>query len=578
MKMASHHFCYWIVTMVVALLVGTAVMAGNAAPRHPLIGKPYKPADVDHANPVYETSFEVEAVLRDWRLEGGKRMSIADGNLVLQSQPTSDDRNHLVCWLTKEVPADFLLEFTVRPQDRRQGLNIVFFNARGVNGKSIFDPSLQKRNGIFKQYHSGDLNNYHVSYWAAERGFSNVRKNRGFHLVSSGKDYIVAGDPDAFQTVHIYKHGGKIRVMVDGLVAVAFDDDGKKFGPIHEHSGWIGLRQMGHTLRCEYGHLKIYRLLPASHVAIAEELEIPIWPSVAPGSAGSTLKEEYGDRTVTDGTDTIRDRSVRGVTRPTLRVYLPAQHKATGIAVVVCPGGGFNHLAIDKEGHDVARWLRSHGIAGAVVKYRLPDPDVQLYVPNGSIHDMQRAIRMVRHNAGKWNIDPKRIGVMGFSAGGYLAAAAGALFDQGDPNADDPIRGVSCRPDFIAPIYPLVSLELQSSRSAGLLERMLGPDLNDELVSEYSFETRVTSQTPPTFLVHAHDDDGLSVEHSIRFYLALRKADVPAELHVYSKGGHGFGMRQRGQPVSAWRQRWLEWMRAEGFLMQSTPRRQSILD
>lgn len=571
MRTASHGFRYWIVTVVVTLVVGTAVIAGKAAPRHPLVGKPFKPADIDYANPVYETSFDDEAVLRDWRLEGGKQMSIAEGKLVLQSEPTSDDRNHLVCWLTEEVPADFLLEFTVRPQNRKQGLNIVFFNARGVNGKSIFDPSLQKRNGIFKQYHSGDLNNYHVSYWAAERGFSNLRKNRGFDLVSSGKDYIIAGDPDAFQTVQIYKRGGKIRVMVDGLVAVAFDDDGKKFGPIHEHSGWIGLRQMGHTLRCEYRHLKIYRLLPAGRAAAAEEFEVPIWRGVAPGSARSTLKEEYSDRTVTDGTDTVRDRSVRGVTRPTLRVYLPAQRKATGIAVVVCPGGGFNHLAIDKEGYDVARWLRSHGIAGAVVKYRLPDPDVQLYVPNGSIPDMQRAIRMVRHNAGKWNIDPKRIGVMGFSAGGYLAAAAGALFDKGNPNADDPISRVSCRPDFIAPIYPLVSLELQGNRIAGLLERMLGRNLNDKLVSEHSLETRVTSQTPPTFLVHAHDD-GLSVEHSVRFYLALRKADVPAELHVYSKGGHGFGMRQRSQPVSTWRQRWLEWMRAEGFLLQSTPR------
>jgi acetyl esterase/lipase len=334
---------------------------------------------------------------------------------------------------------------------------------------------------------------------------------------------------------------------------------------------------MGHTLRCEYGHLKIYRLLLAGRATAAEEFEIPIWPSVAPGSAGSTLKEEYRDRTVIDGTDTIRDRSVRGVTKPTLRVYLPARRRATGIAVVICPGGGFNHLAIDKEGHDVACWLRSHGVAGAVVKYRLPDPDVQLYVPNGSIPDMQRAIRIVRYNACKWNIEPKRIGVMGFSAGGYLTAAAGVLFDQGDPKADDPIHRVSCRPDFIAPIYPLVSLKLLGNRRAGLLKQMLGPDLNDELVSKYSLETRVTPQTPPTFLVHAHDDS-LSVEHSVRFYLALRKAAVPAELHVYSKGGHGFGMRQRGQPVSAWRQRWLEWMQAEGFLLQSTRRRQSILN
>jgi acetyl esterase/lipase len=258
---------------------------------------------------------------------------------------------------------------------------------------------------------------------------------------------------------------------------------------------------------------------------------------------------------------------MRGVTEPALTVYLPDPQKATGIAVVVCPGGGFSHLAIDKEGHDVARWLQSRGIAGAVVKYRLPDPAMKLYVPSGSIPDMQRAIRMVRYNADRWNIDPERIGVMGFSAGGYLAAAAGTLFEEGDRDADDPIRRISCRPDFIAPVYPLISLELQGSRSVGLLERMLGKDLNDKLITEYSFDTRVTSQTPPTFLVHAHDD-GLSVEHSVRFYLALRRAEVPAELHVYSKGGHGFGMRQRGQPVSAWRERWLDWMRIEGFLLQ----------
>jgi acetyl esterase/lipase len=571
MKMFNHHFCYLITTMIVTLVAGTVAIAENAASKHPLVGKSFKPADVDYDNPVYETCFEEKVVLQDWRLEGGRRMSVAGGNLVLQSRPTSDDRNHLVCWLTRQVPADFLLEFTVCPQDRKQGLNIVFFNARGINGENIFDSSLQKRDGLFKQYHSGDLNNYHVSYWAGDRGFSNLRKNRGFHLVASGEDYIAAGNSNSFQTVQIYKRGGKIRVMVDGLVALAFDDDGETFGPVHKHSGWIGLRQMGHTLRCEYGHVKIYGLLSTSRIAATNEFEIPIWSDIAPGSRGSKLKEEYRDRPITDGKSVSRDRSVRGVTRPTLTVYLPSLREATGAAVVICPGGGFSHLAIDKEGHDVARWLQPRGIAGAVVKYRMPDPDVGLYVPNGSIPDMQRAIRMVRYNAGKWNIDPKRIGVAGFSAGGYLATAAGTLFDEGDPKADNPISRVSCRPDFIAPIYPLVSLVLQGNRPTGLFTRMLGNSYNAELISKYSFETRVTSRTPPTFLVHAHDD-GLSVEHSICFYLALRKAKVPAELHLYSKGGHGFGMRQRGQPISAWRERWLEWMRAEGFLLQSTRR------
>ena len=564
----NHHLCQSVAAFAVILVVGATVVAANSAPQHPLVGKRFTPADVDYDHPVYESSFEDQAALSDWRLEGGKRMSIAEGNLVLESQPTPKDRNHLVCWLVKEVPTDFLLEFTVRPQDRKRGLNIVFFNARGVKGKSIFDPTLQERNGVFKQYHSGDLDNYHVSYWAGDRGFSNLRKNRGFHLVTSGKDYIIAGEPNAFQTVRIYKRAEKIRVTVDDLVAVAYDDDGKTFGPVHKHSGWIGLRQMGHTLRCEYGYVKIYGLLPTSHTETSDGFEIPLWSGMAPGSAESTLKEEYRDRPITDGTRVRRDRSVRGVTKPTLTVYLPTRHKATGAAVVICPGGGFSHLAIDKEGHDVARWLQSQGIAGAVVKYRLPDPDVGLHVPNGSIPDMQRAIRIVRLNAGKWNIDPGRIGVMGFSAGGYMAAAAGTLFDEGDPDAEDPIRRVSCRSDFIVPVYPLISLKLQGSRPAGLIERMLGRNVNDKLIGEYSLDTRITSQTPPAFLVHAHDD-GLSVEHSIRFYLALRKVNVPAELHVYSKGGHGFGMRQRGRPVSTWRERWLEWMESEGFLLQS---------
>ena len=295
------------------------------------------------------------------------------------------------------------------------------------------------------------------------------------------------------------------------------------------------------------------------------ELEIPIWPGIAPGSEASTHEEEYRDRQATDGTDTLRDRAVVGVTKPTLTVYLPREEKATGVMVVVCPGGGFSNLAIDKEGHDVAVWLQSQGIACAVLKYRLPDLAARLYVRNGSIADIARAIRLVRHHALKWNIDPRRIGVMGFSAGGYLAAAVGTLFDQGDSNSEDPVDRFSSRPNFVSPIYPLVSLELERHQRGEILKRILGADATDELVTEYSLDTRVTSQTPPTFLVHAHDDR-LSVEHSLLFYLALQKANVPAELHVYAKGGHGFGIRQRGQPVSSWRERWIQWLQAEEFL------------
>lgn len=184
-------------------------------------------------------------------------MSVEKGKLVLESEPGQRD-NHLVCWLTKEMPAEFLLEFTVRPQNRKEGLNIVFFSTRGAKGESIFDPALKPRTGVFNQYHSSDINGYHLSYWAGDRGTANVRKNAGFKLVASGPDRVVDGPGDAFQVVRVYKRGGTIRLMVDDIISVAFDDDGKTHGPVWNHSGWIGLRQMGHTGRGEYDSLKVY--------------------------------------------------------------------------------------------------------------------------------------------------------------------------------------------------------------------------------------------------------------------------------------------------------------------------------
>jgi hypothetical protein len=258
----------WIVPVLLAFLWTSAATVhcqpSGASQKNP--ATKFVPTDVDWSRPVYETSFDDPASLADWKLEGGLRMSITNGTLVLESNPGSiqsePDANHLVCWLVHEIPADFLLEFTVRPDDRKQGLNIVFFNTRGIRGENIFDPSLKPRDGLFKQYHSSDLNGYHISYWAAGRGTAHIRKNAGFRLVAEGEDLITDGPEHAFQTVRIYKRGGQIRCTVDDLVSIAFDDDGQTFGPVWTHSGWIGLRQMAHTVRCEYGHLKVWRLLP----------------------------------------------------------------------------------------------------------------------------------------------------------------------------------------------------------------------------------------------------------------------------------------------------------------------------
>ncbi|MGQ9651094.1 MAG: DUF1961 family protein [Phycisphaerae bacterium] len=231
-------------------------------------GEKFIPDDVDWEHPLYSTSFEDPSELKDWRLEGGQSMNIADGCLVLQSnrQSTRSESaaNHLVCWLDREVPADFLLEFAVRPENRNRGLNIVFFSARGCNGENIFEPPIKRRNGTFSQYHSGDLNNYHISYWSGGRGTSNLRKNKGFRLAAIGKDLVTPAPQEAFQVVRIYKRGGRIRLTIDDVLSLSYDDDGKTYGPVHTHSGWIGLRQMAHTRRCEYDYVRICPLKTSS--------------------------------------------------------------------------------------------------------------------------------------------------------------------------------------------------------------------------------------------------------------------------------------------------------------------------
>lgn len=230
------------------------------------VGTRWVPDDADFSRPVYRTGFDDPAELSHWKLEGGDRAEIAGGQLVLTSHPAVSGQprsiNHLVLWLVREMPADFLLEFSVRPSSRADGLNIVFFNARGRRGESIFDPALAPRDGLFAQYHSGDLDNYHCSYWAGDRTSANLRKNHGFNLVASGPDRIAEGPADAFQTVRIYKRKGAIRLLVDDRIVIAWVDDGQTYGPVLTHTGWIGLRQMGHTRRCEYDHFAVYPLRP----------------------------------------------------------------------------------------------------------------------------------------------------------------------------------------------------------------------------------------------------------------------------------------------------------------------------
>ncbi len=246
---------------------------------------------------------------------------------------------------------------------------------------------------------------------------------------------------------------------------------------------------------------------------------LKLWPDGAPGAVGN----EPADF-------------------PELRVYLPAEDKATGAGIVICPGGGYGALAMDHEGHQVAKWLNTIGVAGFVLKYRLG----RRYQHPAPLQDAQRAMRYVRAHAKEWKIDPHRLGIMGFSAGGHLASTVATHFDAGDPKSDDPIERESCRPDFAILCYPVISMTEPFGHS-GSKRNLLGPNPDPKLAENLSNEKQVTADTPPTFIFHTGADTGVPVENSLAFYQALRKAKVPAEMHIYQEGPHGVGLAPAGR-------------------------------
>ena len=276
------------------------------------------------------------------------------------------------------------------------------------------------------------------------------------------------------------------------------------------------------------------------------------WTSAQQEGSASMVKVEYlwSDGVPGAKGDTENDK-------PALTIYLPSKEKANGTAVVICPGGGYGGLSFDHEGHEIAKWLNSNGIAGFIVKYRCKGTGYQHPYP---LLDAQRAIRTVRSRAKNFNIDPSKIGIIGFSAGGHLASTTGTHFDAGKPDANDVIDKVSCRPDFMLLIYPVITMT-QDFCHTGSRDNLLGPNPNKKLTEDMSTELRVTPQTPPTFLVHTGEDTGVPAENSISFYLALRKANVPAELHVFQKGPHGYGLADNLPTASAWPDMCLKWLK-----------------
>ena len=252
---------------------------------------------------------------------------------------------------------------------------------------------------------------------------------------------------------------------------------------------------------------------------------------------------------------------ISNISRPTLTVYLPSKEKATGTAVVICPGGGYGINAYKHEGTDVGELLAAKGIAAFILKYRLPSDKIMKDKSIGPLQDAQQAIRILRQRAKEWNVNPSKIGIAGFSAGGHLASTEGTHFQKS--LIDNP-ENISVRPDFMILLYPVISFT-DSIGHIGSRTNLIGKDPSAEMIRLYSNELQVTSQTPPTFLMHAGDDDAVQVENSLRFYEALNDNKVPAELFIFPKGGHGFGLVNPTSP-DRWMDRCLDWMKGNGWL------------
>lgn len=286
---------------------------------------------------------------------------------------------------------------------------------------------------------------------------------------------------------------------------------------------------------------------------MAQTTTLPLWPA---GKVPNFQKTDEVE--ITESTDIVR---ISKVQTPDMAVFLPSKKTATGQAVIICPGGGYAYLSYNWEGTDIAKLLNAKGIAAIVLKYRLPNSKSNITSYLSPLMDAKRAIRMVRSYADQWNIKKDNIGIMGFSAGGHLASTLATHFDEGDKTAKDSVEQQSSRPDFAVLIYPVISMNPQITHM-GSHNNLLGSHPDSALTNLYSNELQVTAQTPPTFLVHATDDKTVPVENSLLFYQALKNHNVSAEMHIFPKGGHGFGLGLGKGYLETWPDLLVEWMRS----------------
>ncbi|HLZ16915.1 MAG TPA: alpha/beta hydrolase [Cyclobacteriaceae bacterium] len=298
---------------------------------------------------------------------------------------------------------------------------------------------------------------------------------------------------------------------------------------------------------------KAFIIICALPMTSHAQTTIDLYPGNIPNSKPSANEEVSELR---DGITLISK-----ITRPTLGIFLPSKEKANGTAVIICPGGGYWVNAISHEGTDVALQFTAMGVAAFVLKYRIPNDATMEKKESGPLQDAQQAIKIVRQQASEWNIDIHKVGIMGFSAGGHLASTAGTHFNKSlIANAEK----INLRPDFMILIYPVISFQ-DSIAHTGSRVQLLGKHPSHDLQNYFSNELQVTKDTPPTFLVHATDDDGVKVENSLVFYQHLIAHKIPAELHTYQNGGHGFGLNNK-TTIDKWMERCKNWMTSNGWM------------
>lgn len=309
--------------------------------------------------------------------------------------------------------------------------------------------------------------------------------------------------------------------------------------------------------------LPLAGLLPALAPAATAPAVLPLWPEGVPAAVRPDAPAARGDL----GPERVdANGAVSHVQVPTLTVVPPAVDRPNGTAVIVCPGGGYNYLSWAREGTQYAAWLSTLGVTTFILKSRLKE-----YGHPAPLQDVLRAIRLVRSRAAEFGVDPKRIGVLGSSAGGHLAASASTLWDHPDGRTGAALDGTSARPDFAVLVYPVITMA-DPAAHAGSRRALLGDAPSAALQTQMSTELQVTAATPPTLLLHTQGDKTVPVQNSLMYFEALTRAGVPAELYVFEQGGHGIGMRDGLGNASAWPRRAEDWLRQRGLLTREAGR------